>query len=638
MNILKSIFCLSITLCFYVAIQAQDWEQVGDTPFYKHHSNGFGYNGKAYVIEGHSNHLWEYSPDTDSWVQLADFPGAARRIAIGDEWNGKYYYGFGRDLANGNALTDLWEFDPADTSFTELPSCPCIGRTHPALIAYNDKVFMGTGSTDNGDIDDWWEYDMITQEWSQKPNMPGGPRHHPFFFESGDYVYAGGGHLFNWLQYDPANETWTPIDNAPGGRVAGSQLSYNGKGLLVGGDDYQHNHVPDFESFMMYDPIIGEWIYLPELPNGSRWACSSFIIDHTLYFFGGISNFVQNDVSMWKFDLSVLDCLPPGSLDVTSVSDDSAVLFWVAPQDAISDTLKWREVGSTDWNVIPDPNPFFQLTNLESCREYEFQIVSMCLSASSNSQSFSFLTKGCGACIDFEFCPVYEDLAGNEVYIDRVEVNSYTNISGSNSGYESFVLPDSEIIFAGETFSLTIEMSPNTLGPEIEVWIDFNGNGIFENDEKVLTEEDPELITTRDIFVPIFAEPGLSKMRIICAKTFGISSPCDNANTVIFGGEAEDYCLHIESPTNTDNIFQDGQNSISVYPNPVKDVINLKSNLPLDKNYNARIVNTIGETLMQLDDFYLDEAIDLSGISSGLYFLIIEDEVSSYSIKVVKED
>jgi len=146
---------IALSLCCGI-LSAQTWEQLSDTPFHSDHSNGFGINGAAYIIQGNSsNELWEYSPGSDGWTYLMDFPGATRSIAIGDDWNGKYYFGFGSD-DNGDGLNDLWEFDPVEKSFLQLPSCPCVGRAHPALIAHNNKIMMGSGSTNNGDIDDWW--------------------------------------------------------------------------------------------------------------------------------------------------------------------------------------------------------------------------------------------------------------------------------------------------------------------------------------------------------------------------------------------------------------------------------------------------------------------------------------------------
>ena len=33
-------------------------------------------------------------------------------------------------------------------------------RRHPSMIVINDKIYMGCGSNDNGNLGDWWEYDI----------------------------------------------------------------------------------------------------------------------------------------------------------------------------------------------------------------------------------------------------------------------------------------------------------------------------------------------------------------------------------------------------------------------------------------------------------------------------------------------
>ncbi len=290
-------------------LSAQTWEQVNNSPLTSDHCNGFGIDGKAYIIDSENGNaqtgLWEYTAATDSWVRLKDFPGTARGFAAGDDWNGKYYYGFGR---SDNALfTDLWVFDPVDTSFTQLPSCPGVAKYHPAFVAHNDKIFVGAGSTASGNSRDWWEYDILTQQWSQKPNVPGNRRHHPFYFSIGDNIYVGGGHAFNWSEYNPTTEEWVQIDDFPEGRVAGTQFSHGDYGYVLAGDDASHIHVPTWQTFLRYNDQLDEWEELPPLPNGSRWAPASFIIDDYVYFFAGLSDLVFGDQSMWKFDLTSLD-------------------------------------------------------------------------------------------------------------------------------------------------------------------------------------------------------------------------------------------------------------------------------------------------------------------------------------------
>ena len=41
---------------------------------------------------------------------------------------------------------------------------PSAGRSHPALILVDDKVYVGLGSN-TANLGDWWEYDIPSDSW-----------------------------------------------------------------------------------------------------------------------------------------------------------------------------------------------------------------------------------------------------------------------------------------------------------------------------------------------------------------------------------------------------------------------------------------------------------------------------------------
>ena len=713
-------------------VNGQAWQQINDSPFTDDHTNGFGFDGKAYVFQGipsgngnqSANQVWVYDPEMDSWEILTNFPGTPRRISIGDDWDGKYYYGFGLGGPDG-ALNDLWVFDPVDTSFTQLPSCPCIGRSHPSLIAHNDKIFMGAGSSANGDLKDWWEYDILTQQWTQKEDIPGDDRHHMFHFSSGDYVYVGGGHVSNWNRYDPENEVWTPIDDLPQGRVAGTQFNYNGLGFILAGDDATHTHVPDFETFMYFNPDSQEWDYLPELPNGSRWAPSSFIIEDYLYFMGGVSDIINGDASMWKFDLSLLNCLPANNLNAVDVDDVSAGLFWTRNTNSTSDTLKWRVVGEEVWNVVPNAEAVYMLNDLEACQDYEFQVISLCDMEMTSSDVFAFKTDGCcvnpdltvtnvsinsatvswpdilaateynvrwkgvndadwnvevvstspleldnldecteyefqieslctnddidysesvrfltgncGTCLDAEYCDISN---GNEfgfAFINKIGINGYSNESGDNNGFGNFDQSSFEELIKGESFTFVFEpgFGGNTFFLDVFVWIDLNGDAIFDDSELVLEEIIVGSEITREILIPSTAEVGLTRMRVFYTIN---AEPCTAIGD--FGvGEAEDYCVRIAESTTSAYDLSTSDYALNVFPNPFKDKILVDLGLTTGDEFVLKIIGIDGKVFYVNDTFSSkDEVVLSSEIPDGIYFLHIENDEQIFKKRIVKQN
>ena len=319
---MKKIICALFGFLFLNTASGQDWVEVSPVPndFRTDHSFGFALNGKGYLVTGqdytstYRADFYEYDPISDQWTQLPDFPGGARGYAIGDTWDGKAYFGFGSNNAQG--LDDLWVFDPLTMQWTELASCPCEARTHPALVAHNGKVFvgMGGGQATMQDLKDWWIYDIATDTWSQGADLPAPRRHHPYQFAIGDYIYAGFGHngpdIYNtWYRYDPSDDTWTQVASLPAeGRVAGTQFSWNGKGYALSGEGESHSTMPTGE-FWSYDADADEWTELPPHPSNSRWAPASFIIDDEVYIINGViysfSPYIFSyEEPVYKFDLT----------------------------------------------------------------------------------------------------------------------------------------------------------------------------------------------------------------------------------------------------------------------------------------------------------------------------------------------
>ncbi len=317
---MKNICIVFFSFFLTTSLSAQ-WTQVSAPPegFRTDHTFGFAINGTGYLVTGKTPNgitasVYSYSPDLDEWTQLPDFPGGTRGFAIGDVWEDKAYFGFGRGISPDSTeeaqKNDLWSYDPSTEQWTELASCPCTPRIHPAFVAHQGNIYVGMGSTTGiGNLNDWWQYNIATDTWTQKPDLPGPTRHHPYQFAVGDYVYAGFGHgseepkiYKTWFRFDPTDDTWTQVADIPDqGRVAGTQFSHNGYGYVLSGDGEDHDSMETGE-FWRYDADSNQWTQLLPHPGASRWAPASFILDNEVYVING-SSFGNYDVEAYKYDL-----------------------------------------------------------------------------------------------------------------------------------------------------------------------------------------------------------------------------------------------------------------------------------------------------------------------------------------------
>lgn len=310
------LFNLFIFILFSITSYSQEWEQVASIPdgFGTDHSFAFSIDGTGYVVAGttatgYSSSFYSYDAATDEWTKKEDFPGSARGFAIGEVWGDKAYFGFGR--SNEGLLDDFWEYDPSQDTWTQLAGCECDPRSHPAMVALNGEIYVGLGGTPTGNTNDWWVYSIEFNAWTERTAFPDEPRHHPYQFTDGQYIYTGFGHgsgfISNqWYRYNPLDDTWLEVATLPAeGRVAGTQMSYNGIGLILSGDGDDHG-VMDSGEFWMYDAASDTWTALTSHPGVSRWAPASFIIDDEIYLINGERSGIYLTEN-YKFDLSGLN-------------------------------------------------------------------------------------------------------------------------------------------------------------------------------------------------------------------------------------------------------------------------------------------------------------------------------------------
>ena len=193
-------------------------------------------------------------------------------------------------------------------------------------------------------------------------------------------------------------------------------------------------------------------------------------------------------------------------------------------------------------------------------------------------------------------------------------------------------------------FSVTPGYNSSTYQPlvYIRVWIDWNGDGDFtDGGELVFAPFNPVNVKAKFwIRVPMGTSAGRKRMRVVVSADENIS-PCDN----IANGEVEDYSINILAarfavPDARPDAFDEAGETFTIYPNPVKHkMIIERSGYDEGKANNAPalmvLTNASGKTLIQSRLVNLVQAVDVSKLPSGVYFVTIINGNNKTTNKII---
>lgn len=122
----------------------------------------FSINNKGYVGTGGigcgDNLFYEFKRATNQWVPRANVGGPIRNEACSFAVNGKGYIMTGDNCSSGTNYKDVWEYDPSTDTWTELMEFPGSARRYMNAFVIGDKVYCGSG-TSGVNYNDLWEFD-----------------------------------------------------------------------------------------------------------------------------------------------------------------------------------------------------------------------------------------------------------------------------------------------------------------------------------------------------------------------------------------------------------------------------------------------------------------------------------------------
>jgi hypothetical protein len=304
-------------------------------------------------------------------------------------------------------------------------------------------------------------------------------------------------------------------------------------------------------------------------------------------------------------------CNVPSGLNASSVTSSSATLNWGSVSGANSYNVQYRKTGTTTWTSTTSTTTSKAISGLTASTQYEFQVQSVCTgSLSAFSGSANFTTSG-GACSD-NFEP-------NETRAQAPTVNTNVDIVG-------LITPSGD----KDLFKFTT-VSPNTnimitlsnLPADYDLKLLNSGGGLITSSSNGGT-------TNESII------RNVSTAATYYAKVVGFSG-ANNATQC--------YTLHISTGSSPFRTAEDVESEIipgetlSVYPNPAKDLLNVQFNSSTDGNVDINIIDMVGRSVLKVQQIAAKGMnkfeLNLSELNKGIYFVDVNNGVSREIRKII---
>jgi hypothetical protein len=326
----------------------------------------------------------------------------------------------------------------------------------------------------------------------------------------------------------------------------------------------------------------------------------------------------------------VCEIAPPG-LTITTLTTTSAEVVWDAFPGATY-LFKYRKVGIPSWITVPVSTNTYTITGLLELTQYEMQVANVCNGTPGNSTlPYLFTTP------TITYCNMSSANSATE-YISKVTVTPNGKPVMENpsnaSNYSDFTPNPLKFIevFQGSSNNLiTVEKTlAGGASAGLAVWIDFNRNGYFDIDERILVSGPNTTGTVSGTFsVPISAYISNTNYQYVVMRV-AMQKDSIPVNCLSFAnGEVEDYTVRISKLPVANTI---NQNEILIYPNPVKTVLNVKN---ISKKANYKIYTAVGQLVS--NGFIVNNKIDVSSLPNGVYVIDIEDAQGNAQKKFIKE-
>ncbi|WP_300688391.1 reprolysin-like metallopeptidase [Chryseobacterium sp.] len=344
----------------------------------------------------------------------------------------------------------------------------------------------------------------------------------------------------------------------------------------------------------------------------------------------------------------------------TEIFRTSARLSWNSVPGATY-SINYRKVGETNWQNATSPTNSVSISGLEDETNYETQVAAVVNSvAGAFSSNYAFKTKGLRTGYDYCLMTTGGNNMNGAFYSGLIGLNvgglnySETTVAGVARTYLDFSADPTKTVnlTKGTQYTGTFRTlgNPSNYSDWLEVWIDFNRNGIFEASEKVgshsaVPVNDPGTTGYKyhdgsfTFTVPTSAYAGDKTLRMRVATTFynAASGPCgypsvaSGPSSIVSAGGFRDFNVKISETLGVNETKNTKASEVSIYPNPADTFVEVR-NLKGKADYK---IYTADGRLVQ--EGKIDGRINVASLIKGMYVVTIKDEKDTYNTKLIKK-
>ena len=299
----------------------------------------------------------------------------------------------------------------------------------------------------------------------------------------------------------------------------------------------------------------------------------------------------------------------PANLAATSTTNVSTYLTWTGSTDNFA---------MDGYNVYKDNvllgstyNTSYYVTGLTASTTYNFKVEAK--DEAGNKSSFSNIVPVTTLATGNTYCTSQSN-STSFMKIQNVKLNTIDNASIGGAGYEDFSYLSTDVTKGNQyTITITPYWSGTVYPLRYRVYADFNNNGLFTDAGEQawsLTSASSAATVTGTFTIPASAATGIVRIRVQAAYSQTPTS-CSTINY----GQVEDYSLNIQDILAVSDVNK--ANQTTIYPNPVKDVINIQSKDSSELSY--QVYNIAGQIV--LTGKSADKKINAQKLTSGNYIL-----------------